>query len=285
MKLGVAGIVSEWTQIGPAQARRVRGYGFHGLSVFFSDPLAADGGKVSELRRILNGEGLEAAQTNGKYEALLHPQDALRAEGVRGLEALCRAGSALGAPTVYVRPGGLNPNGHWYAHPGNDTPESFGRLVDSLKKASRTAAAEGVRLAIEGHVLSVLHSPRRIRDLLDAVGSPALTFNVDPVNFVGTVRDALDSRPLLEELFRLLGAHTTAAHMKDMTIQDDLVLHIQETVIGTGRLDQELYLTLLQRRCPDVWCLIEHLPEESVPVARDALLASARKASVTLEAY
>ena len=285
MKLGVAGIVSEWTQIGADEARRVRGYGFHGLSVFFSDPIAAEVRKVGELRRILNGEGLEAAQANGKYEALLHPEEARRAEGVRALEALCRVGSVLGAPTVYVRPGGLNPNGHWFAHPGNDTPQSFERLVDSLRKASRAAAAEGARLAIEGHVLSVLHSPRRVRELLDAVGSPALTFNVDPVNFVGTVHDALDSRPLLDELFRLLGPDTTAAHMKDMTIQDDLVLHIQETVIGTGRLDQERYLTLLQRHCPDVYCLIEHIPEESVPVARDALLASARKAGVTLDAY
>jgi sugar phosphate isomerase/epimerase len=140
-----------------------------------------------------------------------------------------------------------------------------------------------MRLAIEGHVLSVLNTPQRVRDLLDAVGSTALKFNVDAVNFVGTVRDVYDTRPILTELFRLLGKDTAAAHMKDVVILDDLVLHIQETVIGTGSLDQGYYLRLLQEHCPDVYCLIEHLPEDQVPAARDGLLAAARNAGIALE--
>ena len=38
-----------------------------------------------------------------------------------------------------------------------------------------------------------LDSPRRVRELFDTVRSPALKFNSDPVNFVGTVRDAHDT--------------------------------------------------------------------------------------------
>lgn len=161
MKLGVAGIVSEWSQIDAAGARKVREYGFRGLSVFFSRPLEVDLRRVKELKPVLDDAGLEAAQANGWYEALVNPDDAVRAEGVRGLEALCRAGRVLDAETVYVRPGGLNPRGHWYAHPDNHTPQTFDRLVDSLRKAAATAQAEGMLLAIEGHVLSVLDTPRR----------------------------------------------------------------------------------------------------------------------------
>jgi len=283
MKLGVAGIVSEWNLIDAAGARRVREYGFRGLSVFFSRPLEADLSRVKGLKKVLNDAGLEAAQANGSYEALVNPDDRLRSEGVRGLEALCRAGRALEAETVYVRPGGLNPRGHWYAHPDNHTPRTFDRLVDSLRKVSGTAAAEGMRLAIEGHVLSVLDTPRRVRDLLDAVGSPALKFNVDAVNFVGTVRDVHNTRPVIQELFDLLGKDTIAAHMKDLALQDDLVVHIQEVVIGTGSLDQEYYLQLLQQNCPDIYCLIEHLPEEKIPAARTGLLKAATKAGISLD--
>jgi sugar phosphate isomerase/epimerase len=199
------------------------------------------------------------------------------------LEALCRAGRSLDAETVYVRPGGLNPRGHWYAHPDNHTPQTFDHLVDSLRKVSATAAAEGMRLAIEGHVLSVLDTPRSVRNLLDAVGSPALKFNVDAVNFVGTVRDVHNTRPVIKELFDLLGKDTIAAHMKDLALQDDLVVHIQEVVIGTGRLDQEYYLQLLQQNCPDIYCLIEHLPEEKIPAARTGLLNAAAKAGISLD--
>jgi sugar phosphate isomerase/epimerase len=283
MKLGVAGIVSEWSKIDRDAADRVRAHGFRGVSIFFSQPLAADLKKVQDLRHILTDAGLDAAQANGAYEALVNPDDQLRAEGVRGLNALVRCGRILNAPTVYVRPGGLNPRGHWYAHPGNHTPQTFDRLVDSLRKVSAAAAAEGVILAIEGHVLSVLDTPLSVRNLLDAVGSSALKFNIDPVNFFGSVRDVHDTRPVLNELFDLLGKDTVAAHLKDLALEDDLVLHIAEVVIGQGTLDYVLFLQRLQVECPQVYGLIEHLPEEKIPSARAGLMAAAEKAGIVFE--
>ena len=283
MKLGVAGIVLEWNKIDAAGARRVREYGFRGLSVFFSRPLETDLEQVKPLKSLLDDAGLEAAQANGWYEALVNPDDALRAEGVRGLGTLCKAGQLLSAKTVYVRPGGLDPRGHWGAHPDNHLPQTFDRLIDSMRKAAAIAQSEGMVLAIEGHVLSVLDTAQRVRDLLDAVGSPALKFNVDAVNFIGTVRGAHNTRPVLKELFDLLGKDTVAAHMKDLSLQNDMVVNIKEVVIGTGSLDQEYYLQLLQQYCPEAYCLIEHLPEEKVPQARTALLKSAEKAGIVLE--
>jgi sugar phosphate isomerase/epimerase len=132
MKLGVAGLVSEWSKIDRAAADRVRSHGFRGVSVFFSKPLEAELTNVQNLHRLLADAGLDAAQANGAYEALVNPNDHLRAEGIRGLTALVRCGRVLDASTVYVRPGGLNPRGHWYAHPENHTPQTFDRLVQLL---------------------------------------------------------------------------------------------------------------------------------------------------------
>ena len=283
MKLGVAGIVSEWSQIDAAAAARVRENGFRGATIFFNRPLEADLVKVRELRKVLDGEGVEPAQANGAYEALLHSDEALRAEGIRGISALVRCGRALDAPSVYVRPGGLNPRGHWYVHPDNHLPATFDRLVDSLRQAAAVANAEGMLLAIEGHVLSILDTPRKVRDLLDAVGSPALKFNIDPVNFYRTIYDVFDSRPVLNELFDLLGRDIVAAHFKDMALQDRLVLHIDEVVIGQGALDYGLFLTRLQAECPRAYGLIEHLPDEKIPSARAGLMAAAEKAEIAFE--
>lgn len=283
MKLGVAGIVSEWTQMDAAAAARIRAHGFRGAQVFFSRPLDADLAQVAEVKRVMEGEGLEVAQANGSYEALVNRDDRLRAEGVRGLSALVRCGRRLDAPSVYVRPGGLNPRGHWFAHPDNHLPETFDRLVDSLKQVCAVAQAEGMLLAIEGHVLSMLDTPRAVRNLLDAVGSPVLKFNIDPVNFYGSVRDVHDTRPVLNELFDLLGRDTIAAHFKDLAIQDELVLHIAEVVIGDGVLDYSLYLRRLQAECPHIYGMIEHLPEEKIPRARSGLLSAAQKAGIVFD--
>jgi sugar phosphate isomerase/epimerase len=191
-------------------------------------------------------------------------------------------GAFLQTSTVYVRPGGLNPRGHWLAHPDNHTSATFARLVDSLKQVCRTAESEGVTLAIEGHVLSALDSPRRIRDLLDAVGSPALKFNTDPVNFIGSVADAHDTRAVLNELFDLLGTDTVAAHAKDVGLGDTLVLHIDEVLLGTGNLDYALFLRRFEQVCPNGYILIEHLPDEKVLQARAALLAKAAQANIKI---
>lgn len=282
MKLGIAGLLPPWNQIDLPAARRARAAGFRGASIFFPKPLEADPRDVQRLNDILAESGLEAAQANGWYEVLVHPDADRRAEGVRGVQALTRLGRAVGAASVYVRPGSLNPRGAWYPHPENRSPAVFDRLVSSLKAAARAAEQEGMLLALEGHVLSPLDTPRRMRDALDAVGSPALKVNMDPVNFIGSLRDVYDTAPVLNELFDLLGGAVIAAHLKDCALEDRLVLHIAEVVPGEGTLDYNLLLTRMQSAQPGVYALIEHLPDDKVPQARANVLEMARRCGVPL---
>jgi len=283
IKLGVAGLLPVWQKIDGTACYQVRAAGFRGAQWFFSQPEAAELTDVRRVQSAFLAAGLEICQVNGAYEALVNPEDGLRAAGVAGLSALVRLGGYLRTPSVYVRPGGLNPRGHWWPHPGNHLPATFDRLVDSLKQVSRLALDEGVTLAIEGHVLSPLDTAQKVRDLLDAVASPALKFNVDPANFIGSVADAHDTRRVLNELFDTLGADTVAAHAKDVGLGDTLVLHIDEVLLGTGNLDYPLFLRRFAQACPGGYILIEHLPDEKIPLARTALLAAAEQAGVAVE--
>ncbi len=282
MKLGVVGLLPSWEKIDLNAARQVRTAGFYGVSIFFSKPLEADLAAVKNLKSILNEAGLEVAQANGCYEVLVNPDDRLRAEGVRGLHALTHIGRLLDAKSVYVRPGSHNAHGAWYPHPENYTTQTFDHLVDSLRQSAKYAEAEGMVLGLEGHVLSLLDTPRRVRDVLDAVNSPALKFNTDPVNFIGTVKDAFDPNPILNELYSLLGKDTIAAHLKDMRLRDQLVLHIDEVVVGEGTMNYDLMLRQLEQINPDIYGIIEHLPDELIPQARRGVVRAAANAGVHL---
>jgi sugar phosphate isomerase/epimerase len=282
MKLGVVGLMPAWPQIDRAAAERVRAAGYRGVSIFFDKPLEADPAAVRKLKTALDEADLEAAQANGWYEVLVHPDEATRAQGVAGLEALTRIGRALDARTVYVRPGSLNPHGAWYPHPDNSSPRTWEHLVASLRQAAATAQREGMVLAIEGHVLSLLDTPQRMRALIEAVGSPALRFNTDPVNFIGTVHDVYDNGPLLDALVSELGPVTAAAHFKDLALHDALVLHIDEVVIGEGHLDYGRLLPQLEALDPEMYGIIEHLPDEKIPLAQAGLLKAAQRAGVKL---
>jgi len=219
-----------------------------------------------------------------QYPSLVHPDAAVRTLGVEAMIAVLRAGVRLGAGNVYIRPGSLNPRGPWTPHPENHRPETRDRLVESLRPICRAAEDLGIPAAIEGHVVSPLDSPEVIREVVDRVASSALRFNADPVNLIRDLDVAYDNRDLLNRLFDLLGSIIVCAHAKDVTVQDRLVVHVEECVPGQGYLDQELFLQRFQNCCPNGVVLIEHLPAERVPEARRALLEFAQRGGLHLEA-
>lgn len=272
MRPGIVGLTpADPLTIQSQDVALVREAGFTGISCFFQDPLAPASPDLERLRSVLADGGVCVAQCNGSYSVLVSPDDDERRKGITAVLRLCGITRLLGAQTLYVRPGSLNPAGPWTPHPGNTCPSTIDRLVDSLKRICVVAEAEGVQLAIEGHVVSPLDTPQRVHDVIHAVDSPALGFNADPVNLIGRLADAWDTTTFVEHLFDTLGDHTVAGHAKDIRVGNGLVLHLDEAAPGDGLLDHAAFLRLFEWASPDAFLLIEHLPDHMVPRAKTAL--------------
>jgi sugar phosphate isomerase/epimerase len=284
MKIGVAGFLpDDWRNIDLVATRRVVAAGFSGGQVFVNKPLEANAKDIARVKAAFDEAGLVVAQTNGWYECLINPDEATRQEGIRGMQALVRIGRQLDTRFVYVRPGSINPRGHWWPHRENHSPVTFDRLIVSMKAVCKVAEAEGVTLGIEGHVVSTLDTAQRVRDLLDAVASPQLKFNYDPVNFVGTVHDVYDTSRLLNEAYDVLGRDMIAAHAKDCNIQDAHVVHIIEVIPCTGTMNFDVFMRRWVECCPEGYFLIEHLPDDKVVIAREAIGRKAEQLGIPLE--
>jgi len=279
MKLGVAGVLAEGTL---DEVRDVRRLGFSTASWRLpSLDLAHDEDALLEVRDALDAEELELCQLlPPEYPSLVHPEREVRAAGVEALASVIRAATLLRAENVYVRPGSLNDAGPWTPHPENHAPETRIRLVESLRALVPHAEKAGIPLALEGHAVSPLDTPEAVRQVLDEVASPLLRFNIDPVNFVRTIDQAYQNTALLNELFDLLGDSIIAAHAKDVTVGNRLIVHIEECVPGQGHLDQETFLRRFDDCCPTGVLIIEHLPPDRIPEARRALLEFARRTGV-----
>jgi sugar phosphate isomerase/epimerase len=295
MKLGVAGQLpkhnsgqpaffpADWRDIDVVTTQRVRGHGFRGAQWFINRPLESDDADIARVSAAFQAADLENCQLNGWYEPICSYDEAIRAEGLRGAERLIRIGAATQAVSVYIRPGGHNPNGHWYAHPENHSARTFDLIVASFKQLCHVAANEGVLLAVEGHVLSALDTPQRMQDLVRAVGSPVLKFNLDPVNFTGTVKGVHDTSLILNELDALMGEQIFVAHAKDLAIADKLVLQIDEVVPGTGAMNYPLFMQIFERRAPNGYFIVEHLPDAQLLEARDFVVPLAARLGIRLE--
>jgi len=272
MYLGVQGLMPRnLNDVTEATMKKIRNHGFTGAACRYFDPLEATESEVKRLRDVMDSEGVDPCQAVAHHPDLIDPDPAQRAEGIRATQHMCKVARWLGAGNLYVRPGSVNPRGSWYAHPDNHKPETFETLVDSLKQVCEAAESEGTMLAVEGHTLSILDTPERIAELIEAVGSDTLRFNMDPVNFVGSVSQAFSTTEVIDHLFDVLGKYMICGHAKDFFIQDRLVLHIEETVIGEGIVDNAQYLRRFEEVCPEGYLQIEHLPENKIPAARAAL--------------
>ena len=218
---------------------------------------------VETFKRKFAEAGLEIGQTNGAYGGALVSDDEDERKGaIKFLQDMCRLTVELGSPNTYLRPGSLNPGGAWTPHPENRSERVFDRLVNSAKQASAVADQVGAKIATEGGVVCPVYSARRMRDFIDAVGSPSLGFNQDPVNFVASLDEAYDLKPFLQEFFDLLGHVTWGAHAKDFQVMTKLLVHFEEEEIGPGLIPHDYFLTEMQKVAPDAHVLIEHLPAD-----------------------
>lgn len=282
MLLGAADFhVGDWRHLPADVVARAAGLGFGTLNLRVGDPAAATAEDVRRTRGMFADHGLVVGQTVGEYGGDLVSADEARRHATIGfMERMCDLTSRLGSPNTYLRPGSLNPAGAWTPHPANRSNMVFERLVDSTRRICRSAEAAGVKIAVEAGVVSPLYSPTRVREFIEAVGSPALGFNQDPVNLVGTLEDAWDTTRLVHECFDVLGEHTIGAHAKDVRIVDGLFPGFEEAEIGVGLLDHVTFLRRLQAVAPDAHVLIEHLPQDRFPAAVRALTAFATEAGV-----
>ena len=269
MLLGAAGrIPGDWRNITSELLTEAAGEGFGALNIVVQDPTSMTAQDATRLKAMFEEAGIVIGQTNGAYGGgLVSPDQSEREAAIEFTRRMCALTAQLGAPNTYLRPGSLNPKGPWLPHPGNRTDEVFDRLVDSARKMCRAAEDEGVMVAVEGGAVSPLYSARRVRDFIEAVGSAALGFNQDPVNFVGGLEDAYDMPRFLGEFFALLGDRTLGAHAKDFTVMDQLMVRFEEAEIGSGMLDHVIFLQGMQRVCPTGHVLIEHLPPERYAAA------------------
>lgn len=285
MRFGVSGelIPRNMDDFTPAIAARVRELGFSGIFSRFgdNDPHTTTEAQCRRVRSILDDAGLAMYQCTGYWQCLIHPDEAQRRAAVRTLQAALRVASWLGARGIDTGPGSLSPRGPWFPYPGNWTAEVRHRLIASLRECAPVAEECGVILSLEGHQLVVLDSAQTMREVLDAVASPMVKCDFDPVNWI-TLQTVYDTGAAITEMVRTLAPHIVSAHAKDVTIADRLVVHIDNVAAGTGILDYPTFLRLIEDLDPHFPVIVEAAALDELPAVSAFLHDTARQCGITV---
>lgn len=285
MRLGVVGICSDFRRLNQDEIDAVKELEFTGISYHFASAnipqVSAD--EIDQFRFLLEKVDLDLVQFGITYsECLFDPDSSVRQAAIESVNCGMHVAKELGAFHYLFRPGSLNPDGAWTSHRDNYLPESMERLIETLKPIAENAEREELTLVMETHAVSIMDSPETCREVVESTGSERLRIVMDFVNHFQTLRQVYDSEERINHIFDVMGPVAPMAHIKDIRVENGLVLHLIEEVPGEGELALEVALKRFDALYPDGYGLIEHLPTEKIPLASANVRKIASENGVTI---
>ena len=217
------------------------------------------------VRNAMRERGIEMGAVSGTFN-MIHPDEEIRGDGLKRLEVLAQACGKLGTKVITLCSGTRSREWMWRSHPDNGTPEAWADLLVAMERAARIGEENGVMMAFEPEVANTVDSAKKGRKVLDEIGSPNLKVVMDGANIYHE-GELARMHEMLDEAFDLLGDDIAHAHAKDL----DRDGAAGKLAAGTGLLDYDYYLDLLDEVGFDGPLVLHGLKEDQVLFCRDFL--------------
>ncbi len=149
----------------------------------------------------------------------------------------------------------------WHGpHPDDLTPETFALIVDMVREIIDAVQPQTAAYTLEPMPWMYPDSADNSLRLIEAVDrGPAFRAHLDPVNIVTSPQIYFNTGDLLRENFAKLAPHIVSVHAKDIILRDNLTVHLDEVILGTGVLDYVTFLQEMDKLEPDMPLMLEHL--------------------------
>jgi sugar phosphate isomerase/epimerase len=286
MRLGVVGMMpSDFRAINSEHLAAVRALGLSGVGFHAAGRglEKVTSGECAQVRNVFAAAGMDIVQFGiGFANCLFAPEKSARDEVVGVIGRGVEMAKELGAHVCLIRTGSLSPRGSYFPATENHSPESWQRLVETVRRVADNAEAVGQVVVIETHLLTILDSPEANQRLIAEVGSPRMKVVMDFVNHFPTVQHVYHSTARLNHIFDLMGPIAGVAHCKDIRFGNGLVLHIDEAIPGEGLLDMSTALRRWHSHDPNGYMLLEHLPDDQYPLAAANIIRIAAESGVEI---
>jgi sugar phosphate isomerase/epimerase len=266
--------------------KRIRDAGFSSGNAYYPETkrnywLDAPESEVTELKEALKKFDVTFFDLH-TVTFNIHPDEAQRRKNNKYVAEQCEAAERIGCTMVTTHTGTCSTESAVAPHKDNWTGETWRKSVAAIRQILRDSAGCKVPLGIEAVNMTAMNNPRAHLRLIEEVGDPRVKVCLDPVNMIH-MGNYFRSTELYEECFALLGDHIIAAHAKDSyTLPNRMSMYMTEVAPGKGVMDYETYLCGLSRLKKPVTLIIEHLPDEEYPGAKQFILDTAARLGVKI---
>jgi L-ribulose-5-phosphate 3-epimerase len=201
----------------------------------------------------------------GSYINPVHPDPGQRAAGLGRFEEHLRFAADFGCRIVGTETGSVNADCSF--HPDSRTATVFKEICSSVAQLVETAERHGAFVAVEAVIRHTIYSPKRMKQLLDSIGSDHLQVIFDPVNLLDIDNYQKQDR-IIEESFELFGDRMLVLHAKDFQIADGT---LKTVPAGQGLLNYQLLIKLIKQAKPYIYTLFEDTKPEELEASRQYL--------------
>ena len=194
----------------------------------------------------------------GCYINMIHPDLLERQQQLERFKEHIRYAREFGCSVVGTETGSVIPSLGYSEE--NFTEQSYAQVLKSVRELVAEAEKFGVIVGIEGGINHPIHTPRRMKRLLEDVQSPNLQVIYDPANFI-SIDNVHNQEVIIEEAIELFGDNIVIVHAKDFLIKNGEIVMVP---VGTGQLNYDALFKQLKQRKPFVNILLENTREPHI---------------------
>ncbi len=209
------------------------------------------------IRNALSGKNIHVAVLSC-YFNMVDPDEEFRRHCIDKFKEYIRYASTFGAKIVGSETGSYNRDFSY--HEDNHSEKAFQTVKRTIRELADEAEKFGIIIGVENSVTLTIHTPERMKRLLDEIGSNNVQVLYDPIGFI-RADEIANQDEIITRSLDILGDRIAAVHVKDFIVENG------ERVIvppGKGILNFELLFKLLKKKKPFVEIILENIEVEEM---------------------
>ena len=217
--------------------------------------------EIREYRQAAKENGIIISEVGAWGNNPLHPDKEVAEAGYRGLVRSLLFAEEIGAQCC-VNVAGSRGEVWCGHHQLNLTRETFERVVAYIQRLLGEVSPVNTSFCLEMSPWMFPTTAREALSLIEAVGLPGFAAHLDIVNITLSPRLYYENADTTHDCFSRLGPLIRSIHAKDITLEADFLVHLNEIRPGLGGFDYHALLKNVQEFSPDAPLMLEHLANE-----------------------
>ena len=148
----------------------------------------------------------------------------------------------------------------WSGHSAaNLTKETFDLIVDTTRDIIDSVKPKRTYYTLEMMPWMYPYNADSYLDLIKAINREHFAVHIDIVNIITSPERYYGTTEIIKECFAKLGQYIKSIHVKDITMSQNMTVHLDEIIPGKGNFDHKCLIAEVHKLNEDIPLMLEHL--------------------------